>query len=99
MFLERFKGAFIDNGKLSLTGNDKFYILGENLELIQKLLSFKISVIITEYLKYRQSFLERVVFNYIPDIRKLGITDITEDNFYKLIELTPEEINQIKMAF
>jgi hypothetical protein len=32
-----FKGAFIDEGKLSLTGNHKFYILGDKLELIQKI--------------------------------------------------------------
>jgi hypothetical protein len=42
------------------------------------------------------SFLEKEVCNYIPDIRKLGIADITEDEFYKLIGLTKQEINQIK---
>ena len=42
------------------------------------------------------SFLEKEVCNYIPDIRKLGIEDITEDEFYKLIGLTRQEINQIK---
>src|SRR5690606_11844880 len=35
-----FNGAFIDDGKLSLTGNHKFYILGNNLELILKMLNF-----------------------------------------------------------
>ena len=42
------------------------------------------------------SFLEKEVCNYIPDIRKLGLADITEDDFYKLLELTRQEINQIK---
>lgn len=37
-----FKGAFIANGKLSLTGNHKYYILGDNLELILKMLNFRI---------------------------------------------------------
>jgi hypothetical protein len=41
-------------------------------------------------------YLESDAFHYIPDIRKLGITDITEDEFYKLIGLTDEEIYQIK---
>jgi hypothetical protein len=91
-----FAGVFIDEGHLGLTGNDKFYILGDNLELILKILSFKISNIICHYTKYRQSFLEKEVFNYIPDIRKLGMTDITEDEFYKLIGFTRQEINQIK---
>ncbi len=91
-----FKGAFIDEGKLSITGTEKFYILGDNLEIILKIMQFSISNIICDYTKYRMSFLEKEVCNYIPDIRKMGITDITEDEFYKLIELTEQEINKIK---
>ena len=91
-----FKGAFIDEGKLSLTGNHKFYILGDNLELIKKIMDFNISVVISDYPKYGQSFLDNEAFKYLPDIRKLGIADITEDKFYKLIRLTRQEINQIK---
>jgi hypothetical protein len=91
-----FKGAFIDEGKLSLTGNHKFYILGDNLELIKKIMDFYISVVISDYPKYGQSFLDNEAFKYLPDLRKLGIADITEDEFYKLIGLTRQEINQIK---
>jgi hypothetical protein len=91
-----FKGAFIDEGKLGLTGTEKIYILGNNLELILKIMNFEISNIICDYTKYRMSFLEKEVCNYIPDIRKLGINDITEDEFYKLIGFTRQEINQIK---
>ena len=91
-----FKGAFIDEGKLSMTGNHKFYILGDNLELIKKIMDFNISVVISDYPKYGQSFLDNEAFKYLPDIRKLGIADITEDEFYKLIRLTRQEINQIK---
>ena len=91
-----FKGAFIDEGKLSITGTEKFYILGDNLEIILKIMNFGISEIICDYTKYRMSFLEKEVCNYLPDIRKLGIAKITEDEFYKLIGLTSQEINQIK---
>jgi hypothetical protein len=54
-----FAGAFIDDGKLGLTGSDKTYIIGDNLELIQKMLKFKISDIISHFTKYRQDFLEK----------------------------------------
>ena len=90
-----FNGAFIDEGKLGLTGSDKTYILGDNLELILKLLTFKISDIICHFTKYRQDFLEKEVYSYLPDIRKLGIQDIEdieEKQFYKLIGLTHDEI-------
>ena len=91
-----FKGAFIDDGKLSLTGCNKYYIIGDNLELIKKIIGFNINIIISDFLKYSQSFLDNESFKYLPDLRKLGITDITEDAFYKLIGLTSQEINQIK---
>ena len=91
-----FTCAFIDEGKLALTGNHKSYILGNNLELILKLLKFKISDIIGHYTKYGQDFLDNEAFTYIPDIRKLNITDITEIEFYKLLKLTSDEIKSLK---
>lgn len=91
-----FSGAFIDDGKLGLTGNHKFYVLGDNLELVKKMLDFKIINLVGHYTKYGQDFLDNEAFAYIPDIRKLGITDITEDKFYELIGLTAGEILQIK---
>jgi hypothetical protein len=66
------------------------------LEVVKKLLEFDISSVISDYLKYGQSFLDNEAFTYIPDIRKLGIQYITEEEFYKLIGLTHQEINQIK---
>lgn len=88
-----FHGAFIDDGKLSLTGTNKYYILGDNLELLLKLLKFNIVDIICNNLRYTQHFLDKESFTYIPDIRKLGIEDIDELEFYKMIGLTTEEIN------
>ena len=91
-----FTGAFIDEGILGLTGCNKYYILGENLELVKKMLDFNIINIISHFTKYTQDFLDKEAFKYIPDIRKLGIVDITEDEFYKMVGLTRQEINQIK---
>ena len=91
-----FTGVFIDEGNLGLTGSDKTYILGDNLELILKMLKFKICNIISHFTKYRQDFLEKDSFTYLPDIRKLGITDFTEIEFYKLLKLTSDEIKSLK---
>ncbi len=90
-----FAGAFIDEGKLSLTGNHKFYVVGDDLELIQKMLKFKIVDIISHYTKYGQDFLDNDAFSYLPDIRKLGIEGITENQLYQLIGLSIEEIKLI----
>jgi hypothetical protein len=87
-----FNCAFIDECKLSLTGNHKFYILGDNLELIMKMLSFKIIDIIGHYTKYGQDFLDNEAFTFLPDIRKLEIKDIEEKQLYNLIGLTQDEI-------
>jgi hypothetical protein len=87
-----FNGVYIDDGKVGLTGNHKFYILGDNLELMKSFLSFKIFKLVEKFTKYNQQFLDKAVFDYIPDIRKLK-RDITEEEFYKLIELTQEEID------
>ena len=60
-------------------------------------MNFTINIVISDYPKYGQSFLDNEAFKYLPDIRKLGIDDITEEEFYKLIGLTTHEINQIKV--
>jgi hypothetical protein len=90
------KGSFIDNGLLGLTGNHKYYIVGNELKLIQKILNFKIIEIISHLSKYGQDFLDKDVFNYIPDIRKMNIKKIMESEFYKMINLTNDEIEIIK---
>ena len=82
-----FNGAFIDNNKLSLTWNHKFYIIGDKLELIIKIID-----IIGHYTKYDQDFLDNEAFIYLHDIRKLGMEDIDEKKLYKLIGLTQDEI-------
>lgn len=89
-----FTGAFVDDGKLSLTGNHKYYILGESLERLNELLQFKITNIICHFSKYGQNFLDNEAFMFIPDIRKLGFNDITEDEFYELIYWIDRRRNQ-----
>jgi len=87
-----FTGAFIDESKLSLTGNHKFYIVGDNLEMILNMLKYKLVDIICHYTKYGQDFLDNEAFTYLPDIRKLEMDDINEQKLYELIGLTHDEI-------
>lgn len=89
-------GSFIDDGRLGVTGHNKFYILGNHLEMIKEMMSYKISNILSQCTKYSQSFLNTESMAYFPDIRKMGITTTTEENFYKLIGLTQEEIKSIQ---
>jgi hypothetical protein len=88
-----------------------YYILGDNLELIKKILGFNISNIISHFTKYGQDLLSNECFSYIPDLRKMnnGVQfhpladmgsealnlDIDENDFYTLIGLSEEEIHQI----
>ena len=69
-----FAGAFIDEGKLAIGGNNNYYILGDsNLELILKILSFKISKICIMATNYKQYLLDSESIAFIPDLSKLNI--------------------------
>ena len=87
-------GIFIDNGKLGLTGTDKFYILGDNLEILKDFINFKIFDLVAQFTKYRMDFLDKSCFDYIPDIRKFD-KNVNEQEFYEIIGLTRTEINKI----
>jgi len=92
-----FNGAFIDNGKYGLCGRG-FYILDNNdnkLDLLLNSLNYKIYNFACKIIKYSQDFLDKEVFNYVIDVRKLKVKDLTEEKLYKLIGLTKEEINII----
>jgi len=92
-------GIFIDDGRLGLCGSHQYYIIGDikYLNFIKKILSFKLILIASLFTKFGQNFLDTDVFLYIPDLTKLGYTDITEDFFYeKILKLTSNEIKEIK---
>ena len=90
------RGLFIDDGRLGLCGNHKYYILGNDLEYFKEFLEFKIFKLICNMIKYSQDFIEKDMFVYVPDIRKITNKKITEDHFYKLLCLSDKEILSIK---
>lgn len=90
-----FKGCFIDTGKLGLVGSDKHYILGDNLELLKEFLESKLCLLIAHFTKYRQDFLEKDAFDYIPDIRKI-MDNYDKEYIYKYFKFTSQELQIIE---
>jgi len=92
-------GIFIDDGRLGICGNYNYYILGDTsyLNFIKKIFSFKLIIIASLFTKFRQDLLDTDIFLYIPDLtkHKNKYQDISEENFYKLLKLTKEEIKEI----
>lgn len=91
-------GMFIDDGRLGISGRNNIYILGDNLELMLKYVKFKIFSFLSCFIKYNMELLEHALFEYMPDIRKLGIINIEEDEFYTLIGLSEKEKKAIYEA-
>jgi hypothetical protein len=91
------KGIIIDDGRLGICGTHIYYILGKSnyLSFIKKILNFKLIIIASLFTKFGQNFLDADVFLYVPDLAKLGYDTITENELYKLIKLTKEEIDEI----
>ena len=67
--------------------NCLYKIPSTRLELIKKILKFEIIKKASMFTKYGQNLLDTDFFTYVPDLRKLGYTDITEDEFNKLISI------------
>ena len=94
-------GSFIDNGKYGICGRC-FYILGnenENNEInklndLLNTFNFKLYNLMCKVLKYSQEFLDKELFNYIVDIRKLNIS-VSEKELYKLIDFNELELEII----
>jgi superfamily II DNA or RNA helicase len=93
-----FAGCMIDEGNLGMTGNHKFYIVGDNLERLLELFKTKLSSLVCNNTRYGQHFLDKGAFDYIIDVRKVSTKDlpeITDECLYKYLELTKEEIEML----
>jgi len=87
-------GSLIDTGKLGLVGSDKTYITGSNLTILQKFLNTKLCSLIGHLTKYRQDFLDKEAFTYIPDVRIIKNFDI--DKVYNIFRFDKDEIKIIE---
>jgi hypothetical protein len=89
------EGAYLDFiGSFGLTGNHKYYILGENLEVLERMFQFKMLQNLCHFMKYSQDFLDKEIFHFIPDLRKFP-RELTEIEFYDEIGATATELEAI----
>jgi hypothetical protein len=92
-----FAGVLLDDGRLGIVGSDKVYILGENTESLSRLkdvFDTKLGAMIAHYTKYRQDFLDRSAYKYIPDVRNIPASEmpkITDEALAEYFGFTDEE--------
>jgi hypothetical protein len=94
-----FNGCFVDNGKLGLVGNHKFYLKGEQLDILCSFLNTPLCTMIANNTKYGQSFLDKDTFQYIMDVRNIPKSEvpvITNESVYRYLDLTDDEIAMIE---
>jgi len=91
------KYCYIDNIGYNICGNDNYYIIDNNennLKLLYNYFNTKLINFIVLNTKYRGQFIEKFIFDYIPDIRNINNLSNFND-LYKLIGFTNNEINII----
>ena len=91
------KYCYIDNIGYNICGNDNYYIIDnneDNLKILYDYFNTKLINFIVLNTKYRGQFIEKFIFDYIPDIRNINNLSNYND-LYKLIGFTNEEINII----
>lgn len=89
-----------EKGVYGISNRDNYVVSGytiSDLEKIKDFLSTKFALYVFESTRYRMKYLEKYVFELIPDITKIAdfpkiINDMTIAEFFRL---TPEEINAI----
>ena len=91
-------------GNLGIANRDKYIILDKNKDEMNKIaefLSTKSSLIFFEATKYRMKYLEKYIFEYIPDITKIPrFPDIiTDDTISEFFQFNEKEQNTIKNMF
>ncbi len=87
-------------GKYGISNRDKYIIIDkteEELELLRNFLSTKLALFLFECTKYRMKYLEKYIFEFIPDVTKIKNfpREITNQIVYKYFNLNDDEIEHI----
>lgn len=79
-------GLFSDDGRLITDGCHGIdYFLTENHDLMKKVLGFDLMKTVVKYTKTSMRFKESYMGYWFPDLSILGIQDITEEEFIRLL--------------
>lgn len=89
------------NGKYGISNRDNYVILNKTPEEFKQLKSFfstKFALYIFEATRYRMKYLEKYIFEMIPDITKIPFfpANINDDVLFKYFKLLPSEILSIQ---
>ena len=93
---------FIDyKGEYGISNRDNYVILSEDDETLERLCQFfsnKLALYLFESTRYRMKYLEKYIFQLLPDITKLSnVPDIlTVDSLSDYFKLTDEERKSVK---
>ena len=90
-----------DNGDYGISNRDNYVITGysmKELKQIKDFLSTKLALYLFESTRYRMKYLEKYVFELIPNITKISKFPkiINDDTVAKFFNLTEIEYNAIK---
>jgi len=88
------------SGTYGISNRDNYVVYNKSvseLKLLQKYLSTNFALYMFESTRYRMKYLEKYVFEFLPDITKMyeKIEDNTSLNIEKLFSFTSEEITTI----
>lgn len=88
-------------GEFGISNRDSYIIKDdslENLEILQQFLSTKTAIFLFETTRYRMKYLEKYIFDLIPNICKLDDFPkiINDENIFKYFNFSNEECTLIK---
>lgn len=84
----KLKYYYDKDGKYGIIGQNQFYIIGDELEDIEKYFKTKLANFLLRTIKYRMNFIEP---RYYPDIRTIKLEKINDDTLADYFKFTKEE--------
>ena len=90
-------------GEYGISNRDNYVIIGKTVEELKRLKAFfstKVALYLFESTRYRMKYLEKYIFELIPDITKLTdfpeiINDDTIASYFKLTNKDRENVNRL----